>query len=271
MRTTPFLVMLLIGLISCNTGQKENEQDLKTANSIQEEISVNKEVEQNTAADSRGYELLKQKCYICHFEKPDPSKRDQMIAPPMLQIQEHYKPTYPNKEDFVNAIMAIVKNPSAEKTLMPGAVKKFNLMPKLIYDDAELRLIAETIYEYDFGSAPNIKMQMVGGRLQLDHGKKWVLKKESMDQINAVIKKISNFESTEISDYNQLGKDIFNDAKVLILDDSYTGELFNQIHIFFYGIENNMHTLIATKSKAEAEKQVTELKNQFKEFHNYFE
>ena len=35
MRTTPFLVMLLIGLISCNTGQKENEQDLKTANSIQ--------------------------------------------------------------------------------------------------------------------------------------------------------------------------------------------------------------------------------------------
>ncbi|MGB8375735.1 MAG: hypothetical protein WCE57_10480, partial [Salegentibacter sp.] len=149
MRTTPFLVMLLIGLISCNTGQKENEQDLKTANSIQEEISVNKEVEQNTAADSRGYELLKQKCYICHFEKPDPSKRDQMIAPPMLQVQEHYKPTYPNKEDFVNAIMAIVKNPSAEKTLMPGAVKKFNLMPKLIYDDAELRLIAETIYEYD--------------------------------------------------------------------------------------------------------------------------
>ncbi|MFZ0489530.1 MAG: hypothetical protein WAM00_04745, partial [Salegentibacter sp.] len=63
-----------------------------------------------------------------------------------------------------------------------------------------------------------------------------------MDQINAVIKKISNFESTEISDYNKLRKDIFKDAKIIILDDSYTGELFNQIHIFFYGIENNMHT-----------------------------
>ena len=56
-----------------------------------------------------------------------------------------------------------------------------------------------------------------------------------------------------------------------MLDDSYTGELFNQIHIFFFGIENNMHTLMATKSKNEAEKQLIELKNKFKDFYKYFE
>ena len=83
--------------------------------------------------------------------------------------------------------------------------------------------------------------------------------------------KLNTYESSNIADYNQLGKDIFNDAKKIMLEDSYTGELFNQIHNFFFGIENNMHTLIATKSINEAELQVTELKTKFKEFHNYFE
>jgi hypothetical protein len=56
-----------------------------------------------------------------------------------------------------------------------------------------------------------------------------------------------------------------------MLDESYTGELFNQTHIFFDDIENNMHTLMTTKSKNEAKKQMTELNNKFKEFYNYFE
>ncbi len=271
MRTTLFIVILLISLISCNTGQKENKPDLKTGDSIEENVSLNEEAEQKMVAHSKGYELIQQKCYICHIEKPDPSKRDQMIAPPMLQVQQHYKPIYPNKDEFVNAMVSFIKNPSQEKTLMPGAVKKFELMPKLIYDEAELRLMAESMYEYDFGSAPNMRMQMMSGKLQLNNGEKWVLNKESMEQINAIIKKINNFKSTDISDYQQLGKDIFNDAKFIMLDDSYTGELFDQIHIFFSGIEQNMHNLIATESIAEAEKQLTELKNQFKEFHNYFE
>ncbi len=236
---------------------------------MEENASPYGEVEKNIAQDSRGYELMSQKCFICHLEKPDPSKSGQMIAPPMLQVQEHYKPTYPNKEEFVNAMVSFIQNPSQEKTLMPGAVKKFNLMPKLLYEDTELRLIAETLYEYDFGSAPARAMQNMGG-LKLNNGKKWVLKKESMERINAVTEKLNSFNSTNISDYNQLGKEIFNEAKTIILDDSYTGELFDQIHIFFNGIENNMHALIAAKSKDEAEKQLTELKNQFKEFHTYF-
>lgn len=265
MRNILFIVMLLIGLISCNTNQKKKEK------LIVEDVSLNGGVAQNMQSDSKGYELMKQKCYICHFEKPDPSKRDQMIAPPMLRVQEHYKPTYPNKDEFVAAIMDIVTNPSEEKTLMPGAVRKFQLMPKLNYDEAELHLIAETMYEYDFGSAPKMRMQMMGGTQQLDNGKKWVLTKESIEQINAVVLKINNFKSNNIEDYNTLGKEVFNDAKIIMLDDSYTGELFNQIHIFFYDIEDNMHTLIATKSINEADKQLAELKNKFKDFYNYFE
>ena len=271
MKANLLIVMLLIGLIiSCNTNQKNKEYS-KFKNSTTANTSLNEGVVQNIESDSKGYELMKQKCYICHFEKPDPTKRNQMIAPPMLRIQEHYKSTYTNKDEFVNAIMTFVKSPSKEKTIMPGAVRKFKLMPKLIYVDTELRLILETIYDYDFGSVPKMRKQIMGNMLQLNNDKKWILKKESMQQIRDVVSKLNNYKSTNVADYNQLGREVFNGVKNIILDDSYTDELFNQIHIFFFGIENYMHTLMAAKSENEAEKQLSELKNKFKEFYTYFE
>lgn len=269
MRTKLFIAVLIISLAGCNTNQKENEQDQKKKDAIEINDSQYTEVEKTTSTD-RGYELMTQKCFICHLPKPDPSKSAQMIAPPMVQVQEHYKPTYPEKEDFINAMVSFIQNPSREKTLMPGAVKKFNLMPKLLYEDSELRLIAETLYEHDFGAAPAMAGQSPVGELKLNNGSKWVLKKETMERINAAMEKINSFDSSELSDYNRLGKEIFDDAKVILLDDSYSGELFDQIHIFFNGIENNMHGLIAAESKAEAEKQLSELKSRFEEFHTYF-
>ena len=268
MKIKLFLVTLLVGLISCNSSKK-NKENASSQSITKEETTLHKQADITTQPQSKGYQLMQQKCYICHFETPDPSKRDQMIAPPMLRVQEHYKPTYTNKEEFVKAVIAYTKNPTIEKTLMPGAVKKFNLMPKLPYDDAELNLIAETIYDYEFGKAPKMKMMAIV--LQLNNGKKWVLKKESILLINTIIKKTTHFKSTKIEAYNKLGKDVFNDAKTIMLDDSYQDELFNQIHIFFAGIENNMHTLMSTTSITDANKELTELNQQLKRFHNYFE
>lgn len=263
MKINLLIVILLIGLISCNTNQKTDHY-AKVENS-------NEDATVNSKLNEKGYKLMTQKCYICHFEKPNPSKKSQMIAPPMLRVQEHYKPTYPNKAEFVDAIIAIVKNPSLENTIMPGAVKKFNLMPKLIYDEAELRLIAETMYDYDFGSAPKMNMEMSDSALTLNNGEKWVLKKESIEQINAVVNKLNTYKASDITDYNKLGKDIFNDAKKIMLEDSYKDELFDQIHNFFFSIENNMHTLMSTTSENEAKTQIEELKPKFKDFYNYFE
>jgi len=89
--------------------------------------------------------------------------------------------------------------------------------------------------------------------------------------MEAVIQKVNDFESDNIADYNQLGKDVFNHAKKIILDDSYTGEKFNQIHLFFNGIESNMHTLMSIDSISEAENQLAELKTKLNKFHEYFE
>ena len=260
------MLMLLLTLMSCNGNQQEKE-----FNSIEDYNSVSQKAEGNVVSNSRGYELMQQKCYICHIERPNPSMSGQMIAPPMSQVQEHYKPSYLNKDEFVKAMVSFIQNPSEEKTLMPGAVKKFNLMPKLIYDEPELQLIAETIYTHDFGPASKMNMQNRNQKLQLNQGEKWDLKKASIERINAIVQKMQNFDSTDVSDYNQLGKEIFDEAKMILLDDSYSGQLFDQLHNFFGSIEINMHALIAAKDIEAAEKELTILKTKFQEFHNYFE
>lgn len=263
MKKNLLILMLLSILGSC-----KNEKELT---SIEEKPGIAKEAETIDAEKTRGYQLMQQKCYICHLETPDPSSNGQMIAPPMVNVQEHYKPSYPNKEEFINAMVSFIQQPSEEKTLMPGAVKKFNLMPMLIYDEAELYLIAETIYEYDFVSSPRKKSPYMNQKLQLNKGEKWNLQERSIDRIDAIIEKLNNFDSGRISEYNQLGKDVFDEVKVILLDDSYTGELFDQLHNFFGNLEVNMHNLISAKDEKEAEKQLTILKNKFQEFHIYFE
>lgn len=263
MKKNLFIFILLSMLGSC-----KNEKDHI---SVEENPSITKEAEAYSATQIRGYELMQQKCYICHIETPDPSRNGQMIAPPMINVKEHYKPSYPNKEEFINAMVSFIQDPSEEKTLMPGAVKKFNLMPKLIYDEAELRLIAATIYEKDFDATQQVEMQNKVLGLQLNNGEKWQLKQISISQINAVIQKLDNFDSSKISEYNQLGKDVFDDVKLILLEDSYSGELFNELHNFFGNLEVNMHNLISAKDEKEAEKQLTVLKRKFQEFHVYFE
>ncbi|MDC9722499.1 MAG: hypothetical protein PSN34_06960 [Urechidicola sp.] len=200
---------------------------------------------------------------------PDPSRRDQMIAPPFLRVQEHYKPTYPKKDDFIVAVMDIINNPSVDKTLMPGAVKKFNLMPKIVYDQDELRLIVETLYDMDYGDSPKMRMNKLD--LTLNNGEKWKLSKKSIGQINEIVANLNSFKATTISDYNKLGKDIFDEAKMIMLDESYTGELWEQIHVFFSGVEDNMHSLISAKSIDKADDELTILKAKFDQFHDYFE
>lgn len=260
------LIIVLFSLISCKKDKYTNPENLNVEKNVLQE--GNKPEIKYT---SKGYEVLKQKCYICHFEKPNPLKREDMISPPMLRVQEHYKPSYPEKTEFVSAVMAFVKNPSIENTLMPGAVKKFGLMPKLVYSDSELRLIAETIYDYDFGSAPKRGVEIEGGTLKLNKGKKWVLKKASIKQIDTIVSKLERYKPSNIEDYNQFGEAIFNEAKRIMLDDSYTGEVFDQIHVFFFGVEGNIHGLIAAKSESEAETQLIKIKEKFKEFYHYFE
>ncbi|MCK5638430.1 MAG: hypothetical protein KAH67_06940 [Flavobacteriaceae bacterium] len=259
------LSIILIALVftSCNSSKKESVLNENSKDSITQKETAN---EYNT----KGYELMQQKCFICHIEKPDPSKKDLMIAPPMLRVQEHYKPSYPNKNEFVQIITEWVKNPSESNTLMPGAVRKFKLMPKLPYEDEDLKLIIETLYDIDFGEMPKMRMNKNNG-LQLNNGNKWKINQNTVSQINSITDQIEQFQSDDIVSYNKLGRDVFDNAKTILLDESYTGELFDQLHNFFNDVEGNIHLLISTNSIDDAKKHQDVLKIKFNEFNNYFE
>lgn len=244
-------VLVVISFISCES----NNENKSTVKDI---------------TQSKGYELMTKKCYICHFEKPNPAKRDSMLAPPMLRVQEHYKPSFPNKEAFVEAVVKWVNNPNLDDALMPGAIRKFKVMPNLFYDEVEIRLIAETMYDYDFGSMPKHKGNKLQ-KVQLNNGTKWKVNEGTIQQISQTSQLLQEFEPNDISDYNQLGKDVFNHSKTIMLDESYSGELFDQLHYFFANVEENMHLLIATKSIDEAKEQCEILKIKFGKFNQYFE
>ncbi len=257
------VVSLLVLLGACKEQAGKSPSQSSDAKADVSEMGL------NPASDAKGYELMKSKCYICHFERPDPSKRDKMVAPPMLRVQEHYLPNYPDKEEFVQAVMAIVKNPSEENSLMPGAVRKFNLMPKLPYEDDELRLIVEALYNMDFENVS--KGAGHESKLTLDNGTKWVVSAQTYKLVQEIDQNLESFSADKIESYNQLGKDVFGKMKFVLMDKSYTGELFDQIHAFFYGIEAKTHTLISEKDLAKAKELVPKLHAEVKIFYDFFQ
>lgn len=92
-----------------------------------------------------GKKLMETKCYICHNPSTD---HDVSIAPPMVAIKSHYLNSDTSKKEFGDAIWNFVQKPSEEKSKMPGAVKRFRIMPYQVFSEEEIRLIADYMYEY---------------------------------------------------------------------------------------------------------------------------
>lgn len=90
--------------------------------------------------------FLKSNCYTCH----DPqAAQDNRVAPPMIGVKRHYLDAGYDREQFIEAIATFVAEPAADKTLMPGAVRRFGLMPRLFYDDLAVRQLAAYIHDND--------------------------------------------------------------------------------------------------------------------------
>jgi mono/diheme cytochrome c family protein len=90
-----------------------------------------------------GQALFEKYCIACHQIQGPPK-----IAPPVFGVINHVKGAYPEREAFVRRIVEWVDNPSPNNTLMPGAVRRFGIMPKLNYPKEDVRKIAEFLYDY---------------------------------------------------------------------------------------------------------------------------
>ena len=89
--------------------------------------------------------LYFQYCDSCHGKTGgmDMSKR---IAPPLFAVKRHYIGSYPDEMTFVNAVADWVETRDIETALMPGAIRRFNIMPPIIVEREKVEKIAEYIY-----------------------------------------------------------------------------------------------------------------------------
>jgi len=90
------------------------------------------------------------RCLICHGNTQTGQQR---LAPPMVMVKRHYQSL--SQAEFEKAVMAWVKKPEAKKSKMPGAIRRFNLMPTFVIPEAEVKRIANYIYKTDFAFPAN--------------------------------------------------------------------------------------------------------------------
>lgn len=91
-----------------------------------------------------GKKLMEINCYVCHNPK---TAEESMIAPPMIAVKMHYISEDTSKEEFVEAMVEWSKNPSEESSKIPGAVKKFGLMPYQFFPEETTRQIADYMFD----------------------------------------------------------------------------------------------------------------------------
>lgn len=114
-------MLLLTGLYSCQTGGDGSTTEV-------------------AALD--GKQLMEDRCYACH----NTQGTDNMLAPPMFRVKDHYWYDEVTEAEFIESIVEWVNNPTEENSVMPGALRKFGLMPKQKFDEAEVRAIAKYMF-----------------------------------------------------------------------------------------------------------------------------
>ena len=111
-----------------------------------------------------GAKVYQAACMSCHAF----NAKEEGIAPPLFGMKDHVIKAYPERAAFIKRVVEWVKAPNPNDVLMPGAVKKFGLMPaqtQLI--EADLQAVAEFIYDTDF-----TKPDWYAAHYQAEHGKK---------------------------------------------------------------------------------------------------
>jgi cytochrome c len=93
-----------------------------------------------------GEALYQTHCSACHGNTGgmDMSKR---VAPPIIAVRMHYIGVHPDKTEFIAAVAGWLEKQDESNTLMPGAIRKFKIMPPVPIARADAEKIAAFIYE----------------------------------------------------------------------------------------------------------------------------
>lgn len=129
-------ILIIIFLAFFFTACNSNTRKEYSANNENSEIDIIQE--------HPGKKLMENNCYVCHNPK---TAEASMIAPPMIAVKMHYISEDTTKEGFINDMVEWAKKPSEEKSKMPGAVKKFGLMPYQFFPEETIEQIADYMFD----------------------------------------------------------------------------------------------------------------------------
>lgn len=93
-----------------------------------------------------GEKLFKTLCIACHGVAVGGMDMSKRIAPPIAGVRKHYLDVYPDEAAFIGAISSWVENQDESKSLMPGAVRKFKIMPPISVSKEDSAKIAAYIF-----------------------------------------------------------------------------------------------------------------------------
>lgn len=133
MKNVSLISIGLMVLIGCGTPAK-NETGQTT------------EVATAGLTDHPGYKLYQMYCIACHGGTQEPAQR---LAPPAFMVQKHYKDAF-QEEEFKRRIVSWVNSPAKDKSIMPGAVRNFDVMPPLQLSLEDRQLIADYFWQTSF-------------------------------------------------------------------------------------------------------------------------
>ncbi len=97
-----------------------------------------------------GFRLLENNCFSCHNPNIAVSSK---IAPSFAEIKEAYLKEKVTQTQFEEKLIKFINNPTKENSIVKGAIGKYGVMPKLSYNDNQIKAIAYYIYNMNVGTA----------------------------------------------------------------------------------------------------------------------
>lgn len=136
-KSIAILVLIMSILVSCsNSDNKDN-------GNIQDEP---KQIVMDQSY-KEGLEIFSTNCINCH--SPRRNGKNQRVAPPIKAIKRHYLGAETTEDQFVSEMTDFLLNPSEDKSKMPGALKKFGIMPNLGMSEEQYRAVANYLFRSD--------------------------------------------------------------------------------------------------------------------------
>lgn len=118
-------------------------------NDTTEEQQENNSSETSTQPIDNALAMLNSNCFSCHNPEKEAAVR---VAPTMADIRQAYMTEGMSQQEFIDKVSNFINHPEEKNSMMPNAVSKYGMMPKLSYKAEDLQKMAAYIYDTDMST-----------------------------------------------------------------------------------------------------------------------